>query len=457
MKLSRMRILSVATSIAFVAAAAGAASLASAATGGPTVTLTSSCSTAASTTPITVTATFSENIGSFGSSSVTVTNGTAGNFATSTADTVFTFDVTPTADGDVTVQVPADAVMSASTTPTGNQASNTLTCDYDTMAPAISGVSVSGVSDTAATISWTTDEPTTGLLSLGTTTSYGTSATTSLSTSHSVSVTGLSASTTYNYQIMATDAAGNSTSTANATFATNAAPLAPVISGISVTNVGTTTATISWSTDVAAAGFVSYGTTTSYGATTTTESTASTTHSVTLSGLSEATLYHFQISQANSGGTATSTDQTFMTLSTASSTPLAVTSTDTVQSSGIADNVFADGWKWTLHFTVPDTEDAFRIRFSDWGNASTSFPANGNIRVSSPQSSNASTTSSGFIATGNGYSDWIYLTGDTATSTAGRQIDLTVEVKIPFGTPTGSYSSTFTAQTYPSSATSTAP
>jgi len=183
------------------------------------------------------------------------------------------------------------------------------------------------------------------------------------------------------------------------------------------------------------------------------ELVASTTHSAALTGLDEATLYHFQVS----AGTATSSDMTFVTSSTSATTPLAIDGITSVMSNGVADNLYADGWQWTIHFTIPDNENAFRIRFSDWGNASSSFPAANNILLSSPQSSNASTSSSGITETGNGFSDWLYLDGDASSSTPGRQMDLTVQVKIPFGTAAGNYSSNFTASTFPSSATSTAP
>src|SRR6185312_1841457 len=152
-----------------------------------------------------------------------------------------------------------------------------------------------------------------------------------------------------------------------------------------------------------------------------------------------------------------STDHQFTTGTSASSTPLAIDGIDTNKSNGVADNSFTDGWQWTIHFTVPTNEDAFRIRFSDWGNASSSFPTGGNVQIYSPESSNASSSSSAILETGNGFSNWLDLSGDTASSTAGRQIDLVVQVKIPFGTNPGSYSSNFTAQTFPQNATSTAP
>jgi hypothetical protein len=245
--------------------------------------------------------------------------------------------------------------------------------------------------------------------------------------------------------------------TSSADRFTYTAPAATlVISDISANATGTSTATISWTTDVPSSSQVEYGTSATYSASSTLGTTPVTSHSVSLTDLSEATLYHFAVMSGDNVGTSTSADNEFVTQSTASTTPLAIDSITTNQSSGIADNTFTDGWQWTIHFTVPDNENAFRIRFSDWGNASNSFATANDVQVYSPESSNASSSGSALLETGNGYSDWLYLTGDTATTTAGRQIDLVVQVKIPFGTANGSYSSNFTAQTFPSTATSTA-
>ena len=230
----------------------------------------------------------------------------------------------------------------------------------------------------------------------------------------------------------------------------------PVISNVSVNNITASGATINWTTDVAANSQVFYGPTSAYGSSTTLDNTMGTSHSVILSSLSPSSTYHFQVASGVGSSTAVkSSDMSFVTISNASTTPLAFTGADAVKTTAVADNSFTDGWSWLVHFTVPDNENAFRIRFSDWGNASSSFPTGGNVRLSIP-GSNASTTDSSKILSGNGYSDWFYLNGDTSSSTPGRQIDLSVEVKVPFGTPTGAYSSSFTAQTYPSTATSTA-
>lgn len=319
---------------------------------------------------------------------------------------------------------------------------------------------VSGISPTSGTTTGATSVTITGTgLTGATAVKFGATPAASFTVNSDTSITALSpATTTAGAADVTVTTTGGTSATSSADVFTYVAPsvLAPVISNGTVTVNGTSSATVSWNTDLPATGYLSYGTTTSYGATTTTETTASTTHSVTLTGLNEGTLYHVRITESTAGGSTNSSDMTFVTQSTSSSTPLAVTGTDTVRSNGIADNLYADGWKWTIHFTVPDNENAFRIRFSDWGNSTNSFATAGNVRVWSAQSSNASTTGSGITETGNGYSDWLYLTGDNSTSTPGRQVDLTVEVKIPFGTANGSYTSNFTAQTYPSTATSTA-
>jgi hypothetical protein len=84
----------------------------------------------------------------------------------------------------------------------------------------ISDVKVS-TNDTAATLSWTTGGNTTGIVDYGTSTAYGSQAThTTLGTSHSVSLTGLSASTTYHFRITSTDGSQNSVQSSDNNFVT---------------------------------------------------------------------------------------------------------------------------------------------------------------------------------------------------------------------------------------------
>lgn len=257
------------------------------------------------------------------------------------------------------------------------------------------------------------------------------------------------------------------TITAWASFA-NAATI-PIISDITATNIGTSSATMLWTTHATSSSWVLYGTTTTYGNATEFDATSTTNHSVPITGLSEDTLYHFVVSSGNEMGTTTSADNFFTTASTSASTSttatstatttLAVTGIDTISSVAIADGTFTSGWKWVLHFTVPDMEDAFRMKFGDFFTAgsSTTIPIANNLRSFSSQSSNAIDQNTAIMEIDNNYSTWMYFTGDTSTTTPGRQVDVTIEMRVPTGTGKGTYTTVFGAQSVPSAATSTTP
>jgi len=94
----------------------------------------------------------------------------------------------------------------------------------DTTPPVISGVAVSAIGQTTATISWTTDEPATTQVDYGPTSAYGTTTplNTSLTTSHSQILSGLTASSTYHYRVRSVDAAANVAASVDASFTTGA-------------------------------------------------------------------------------------------------------------------------------------------------------------------------------------------------------------------------------------------
>lgn len=91
----------------------------------------------------------------------------------------------------------------------------------DSAPPAIGTVSVSA-GQTSAVLTWTTSEPATATLVYGLSASYGVgeAESSTLSTTHSVSLGGLSPGTTYHYRIDAFDAAGNRSATGELTFST---------------------------------------------------------------------------------------------------------------------------------------------------------------------------------------------------------------------------------------------
>lgn len=98
----------------------------------PTATITSS-SSATTNTAIPVTVTFSESVVDFASSDVAVTNGAVTGFTGS--GTTYTFSVTPSAPGTVTVAVGANVAVDAAGN--GNTAATTLTRTYDNAAPTV--------------------------------------------------------------------------------------------------------------------------------------------------------------------------------------------------------------------------------------------------------------------------------------------------------------------------------
>ena len=93
----------------------------------------------------------------------------------------------------------------------------------DTTAPVISGVASSAVTSGSATVTWTTDEPATGAVEYGPSTSYGSPTYCStLGTTHKVIVAGLKNSTTYHFRVSSMDAAGNRSVSGDNTFTTQA-------------------------------------------------------------------------------------------------------------------------------------------------------------------------------------------------------------------------------------------
>ncbi len=90
----------------------------------------------------------------------------------------------------------------------------------ETTAPVISSMLASDAGDTA-TITWSTDEPSDSVVDYGTTTGYGSTATSaSLVSFHSVTLTGLSGNTSYNYRVKSADTWGNTATSPNAAFTT---------------------------------------------------------------------------------------------------------------------------------------------------------------------------------------------------------------------------------------------
>jgi hypothetical protein len=92
----------------------------------------------------------------------------------------------------------------------------------------ITAVNAGSITNTAAQITWTTNNPATSQVSYGTTTAYGSTTTLdpTLVTSHSQPLSGLVANTLYHYQVRSVDAGGTPVTSPDATFTTtNAAAI----------------------------------------------------------------------------------------------------------------------------------------------------------------------------------------------------------------------------------------
>jgi len=100
----------------------------------PTVGLASTATEATNVSPIPVVATFSEDVLGFDLSGIDVTNGSADDLVASSSST-YAFNVTPSGQGPVTVQIPAGAATDL--VPNPSLVSNLLTREYDTVPPTV--------------------------------------------------------------------------------------------------------------------------------------------------------------------------------------------------------------------------------------------------------------------------------------------------------------------------------
>ena len=185
------------------------------------------------------------------------------------------------------------------------------------VAPVISDVLTSNITENSAVVSWKTDVDATSSTVIYGTALGGPYGTTVIGVgdekSHLANLTSLTANTTYYYKVKSTNGGDETISVAEYSFTTNAF----TITGVTSSNVTSTAATITWNTNVIATSNVDYGLTTGYGssAPAVADATAdSLGHSVALTGLTPNTLYHYQVkSEDASANEEVSVDMTFQT------------------------------------------------------------------------------------------------------------------------------------------------
>lgn len=201
------------------------------------------------------------------------------------------------------------------------QVTNGTTTPATSTAPVISNVATTNIATSSAQISWITDQPAWSDVYYSTSTPVVTStaleaSTSTLSTSHALSLTGLAAGTTYYFLVESENASGTS-ATANGFSFTTAPATLPLISSIMVPSITSSTAEISWQTNVTTTGKILYSATLPLNlgtASSSVDNTLATSHSLTLGGLTASTTYEFAIEAGDQfGNTATSTPIMFTT------------------------------------------------------------------------------------------------------------------------------------------------
>ena len=221
----------------------------------------------------------------------------------------------------------------------------------DSTAPIISAVTSGTCTDTTVIVIWTTDENSSSLVDYGTVS--GTYSSTGGNykasvTAHSVTLSGLTAETTYYYRVRSIDANDNqaldSGGSSGYSFTTTAATESecpdcpscgggggscpsvdtnpPTISGVTVSAITTNSAVVKWETNEKSYSLVEYGLDDSYGSTNGSATASVTNHTVALTKLDENATYHYRVLSADSSGNlAQSEDFTFKTITFEELTP----------------------------------------------------------------------------------------------------------------------------------------
>jgi hypothetical protein len=192
----------------------------------------------------------------------------------------------------------------------------------------IKNLRATNIKDTEATITWSTSEATVGTVKYGRDATLSVTQTASVQIAreqHEVTVDGLLPETTYYYRVAALSTRGDTTSSRGTPFITLPDQelndqTAPVITGIQVVGVTSSSAEIHWKTDDRTRGKIHYDLTHPFANTATEFPTEPTRyerdHALVLTELQDSTTYYFSVDATNKANknTVTTQDLSFTTL-----------------------------------------------------------------------------------------------------------------------------------------------
>ncbi len=246
------------------------------------------------------------------SSSATLVQGHAVTLGGLTAGTTYNYRITS-----------VDASSNATTSTAATFTTIEGVSARDETGPSISNITVSEITATSAKVTWDTNEDADGKVEYGETTTYERGVAEGdheYDTSKSVVIIGLAPSTTYNYKVVAVDEAGNVNQSSNATFTTTTQDVLgaltdvgsssgtnpPTITsdGPTVTEITGSTVTLAWTTSEKSTSQVYYKEA-GVASTLLTAGDATlfvTEHEVTLTNLTPATSYEYQVKSSDVNG-----------------------------------------------------------------------------------------------------------------------------------------------------------
>jgi len=187
----------------------------------PSATITApSSGTTLPRTNYSITGTASDNVGIANVYVIITGSGTyTASYNGSTNAWSYTWDTSTEADGFYNITINASDAKG-----NYNDTSTATNIEID-KTPIISGVAAVSITSSGATITWTTDENANSTVDYGTTTALGsTSSNPSYVTSHSISLSSLSASTLYHYNVTSCDQTGNCQTEGTYNFTTSSIP-----------------------------------------------------------------------------------------------------------------------------------------------------------------------------------------------------------------------------------------